>query len=117
MNAKTRASIMVLAIAAVCSFAIGRVNATMTPAEAKTKQAYAIGVQAHLYGQPLMDLYRTFYEGTLDPKRGHDRILNEFNYSRKLITAKDTCVGSPGDTTGEVSISVNGDQKLPSGVD
>jgi hypothetical protein len=77
MNAKTRPSIMVLAIAAVCSFAIGRVNATMTPAEAKAKQAYAIGVQAHLYGQPLMDLYRTFYEGTLDPKRGHDRTLNK----------------------------------------
>ena len=37
-----------------------------------------------------MDVYRTFYEGTLDPNRGHDRTLKEFNYSKKLVTPNDT---------------------------
>ncbi len=59
-------------------------------AVAQENLAYAVGVQAYLYGQPLMDLYRTFWEGTLDPKRGHDRTLNEFNFVRKMVTAKDT---------------------------
>ena len=42
-----------------------------------------------------MDLYRTFREGTLDLKRGHDRTLNEFNIVRKMVTAKDTWVVTP----------------------
>jgi hypothetical protein len=46
-----------------------------------------------------MDLYRTFWENTLDPKRGHDRTLNEFNFVRKLVTAKDTWVVSPNNDT------------------
>jgi len=40
--------------------------------------AYSIGVQAYIYGYPVMDLYRTFYEGTLDPNRGHDVTLNQY---------------------------------------
>ena len=68
-------------------------------AAAQENLAYAIGVQAYLYGQPMMDLYRTFWEGTLDPKRGHDRTLNEFNFVRKLVTAKDTWVVSPNNDT------------------
>ena len=55
-------------------------------ATAQENLAYTVGVQAYLYGQPIMDLYRTFWEGTLDPKRGHDRTLNEFNFVRKLVT-------------------------------
>jgi hypothetical protein len=66
---------------------------------AKEQLAYSIGVQAYLYGQPIMDLYRTFWENTLDPNRGHDRTLNEFNFVRKLVTAKDTWVVSPNNDT------------------
>jgi hypothetical protein len=78
----------------------------MTPDEAKKETAaaqenlaYALGVQAYLYGQPIMDLYRTFWENAFDPKRGHDRTLNEFNLVRKLVTAKDTWVVSPNSDT------------------
>jgi hypothetical protein len=62
-------------------------DAKTDAAEAQEELAYALGVQAYLYGQPIMDLYRTFWENTLDPKRGHDRTLNEFNFVRKLVTA------------------------------
>lgn len=51
--------------------------------------AYSIGVQADIYGYPVMDLYRTFFEGTLDRNRGHDVTLNQFIFSRKLVTLKD----------------------------
>lgn len=61
--------------------------------------AYAIGVQAYVYGYPTMDLYRTFYENTLDPKRGHDISLNEFNLSLNLVTPEDDWVVTPNNDT------------------
>jgi hypothetical protein len=66
---------------------------------AQENLAYTLGVQAYIYGQPIMDLYRTFWEDTLDPKRGHDRTLNEFSFVRKLVTAKDTWVVTPNTDT------------------
>ena len=71
----------------------------VTPDEAKEKLAYSIGVQAYIYGQPLMDTYRTFWENTLDPNRGHDRTVNELNFVRKLVTPSDTWVVSPNNDT------------------
>ena len=65
----------------------------------KENLSYSIGVQAYLYGQPIMDLYRTFYENTLDPDRGHDVTLNEFNFVRRLITPSDKWVVSPNNDT------------------
>ena len=74
-------------------------DAQSDAAAAQENLAYTVGVQAYLYGQPIMDLYRTFWEGTLDPKRGHDRTLNEFNLVRKLVTPKDTWVVTPNNDT------------------
>jgi hypothetical protein len=33
-----------------------------------------------------MDLYRTLWETSFDPKRGHDRTVNEFYDFRRLVT-------------------------------
>jgi hypothetical protein len=74
-------------------------DAKKEAAEAQEELAYALGVQGYLYGQPIMDLYRTFWENAFDPKRGHDRTLNEFNLVRKLVTAKDTWVVTPNQDT------------------
>ena len=30
------------------------------------------GIQAYIYGFPMMDLYRTLWETSFDPARGHD---------------------------------------------
>ncbi len=81
------------------TWAQDKAKAAADAAIAQENLAYAVGVQAYLYGQPLMDLYRTFWEGTLDPKRGHDRTLNEFNFVRKMVTAKDTWVVTPNQDT------------------
>jgi hypothetical protein len=61
--------------------------------------AYNVGVQTYIYGFPMMDLYRTLWETSFDPNRGHDRTVNElFNFER-LITSKDDWVVTPNEDT------------------
>jgi hypothetical protein len=94
-----RALILLLTTLLVAPNVSAQNTAKAEAAETQENLAYALGVQTYLYGQPIMDLYRTFWENTLDPKRGHDRTLNEFNFVRKLVTAKDTWVVSPNSDT------------------
>jgi hypothetical protein len=61
--------------------------------------AYASGVQAYIYGYPMMDLYRTMWETSLDPGRDHDRTINEFFFFRRLITHKDDWIVTPNEDT------------------
>jgi hypothetical protein len=61
--------------------------------------AYTIGVQTYISGFPMMDLYRTLWETSFDPKRGHDRTVNEFFNFERLITSKDDWVVTPNQDT------------------
>jgi hypothetical protein len=61
--------------------------------------AYATGVQTYISHFPLMDLYRTLWETSFDPKRGHDRTLNEFFVFDRLINSSDDWVISPNNDT------------------
>jgi hypothetical protein len=47
--------IAALLLASVLSVSVALGQAGVTPDEAKEKLAYSIGVQAYIYGQPLMD--------------------------------------------------------------
>jgi hypothetical protein len=61
--------------------------------------AYAIGVQTYISSFPLMDLYRTLWETSFDPDRGHDRTLNEYFVFERLITSEDDWVITPNNDT------------------
>ena len=61
--------------------------------------AYTVGVQAYINHFPLMDLYRTLWETSFDPERGHDRTLNEYFVFDRLITSKDDWVITPNNDT------------------
>jgi len=61
--------------------------------------AYAIGIQTYISGFPLMDLYRTLWETSFDPDRGHDRTLNEFFTFDRLVTSADDWVVTPNNDT------------------
>ncbi len=61
--------------------------------------AYATGVQTYINGFPMMDLYRTLWETSFDPKRGHDRTLNEYFVFDRLITSEDDWVITPNNDT------------------
>ncbi|GAA0310730.1 DUF1254 domain-containing protein [Rhodovulum strictum] len=61
--------------------------------------AYAIGVQTYISHFPLMDLYRTLWETSFDPGRGHDRTLNEFFVFDRLVDSSDDFIVSPNNDT------------------
>jgi len=79
-------------------------TAALTPARAAEPAqgenlAYTIGVQTYIYGFPMMDLYRTLWETSFDPQRGHDRTVNEFFDFERLITSEDDWVVTPNQDT------------------
>jgi hypothetical protein len=61
--------------------------------------AYAIGVQTYISHFPLMDLYRTLWETSFDPERGHDRTINEFFMFDRLVDSSDDWVITPNNDT------------------
>lgn len=61
--------------------------------------AYAIGVQTYISHFPLMDLYRTLWETSFDPDRGHDRTLNEYFVFDRLVDSSDDRVINPNNDT------------------
>ena len=61
--------------------------------------AHAAGVQTYINGFPMMDLYRTLWETSFDPERGHDRTLNEYFVFDRLITSEDDWVITPNNDT------------------
>jgi hypothetical protein len=79
-------------------------TATPTPARAAEPAqdealAYTIGVQTYISHFPLMDLYRTLWETSFDPGRGHDRTVNEYFVFDRLITSEDDWVITPNNDT------------------
>ena len=84
--------------------AVAMLTALQTPARATEPAqdealAYAVGVQTYISHFPLMDLYRTLWETSLDPDRGHDRTVNEFFVFERLITSEDDWVVTPNNDT------------------
>lgn len=61
--------------------------------------AYSIGLQAYVWAYPMMDLYRTLWETSLDPARGHDKTLNELYQFTRLVTHEDDWVVTPNEDT------------------
>ena len=81
--------------------AVAKTEASSTALQVSPREAlaYTIGVQAYIYAFPLVELYRTFYEQTLDPKRGYEKTVNQFNHVRGLVKAGDDWVVTPNNDT------------------
>jgi hypothetical protein len=100
---KLLASILQICAVSIASFGSFS-SAMVTPAGASEPAqdetlAYNVGVQTYIYGFPMMDLYRTLWETSFDPNRGHDRTVNEFFNFERLITSKDDWVVTPNEDT------------------
>lgn len=95
----TRRRILSLPLAAGLAASWGANRAAATEPAQDEELAYAIGVQAYIWSYPMMDLYRTLWETTLDPARGHDRSLNEFFRFDRLVTHEDDWVITPNNDT------------------
>ena len=94
----TRNYVTTIMLALACSVAC-KTPANATEPAQDENLAYAIGVQTYISSFPLMDLYRTLWETSFDPNRGHDRTINEFFEFDRLITSKDDWVVTPNEDT------------------
>lgn len=86
-------------VVAVATLAGSQVPARSLEPAQDEDLAYAIGVQAYIDNFAMMDLYRTLWETSFDPERGHDRTLNEFFAFDRLITSDDDWVITPNNDT------------------
>lgn len=84
----------------LCALVVWKAEAVRAAEPAQDENlAYTIGVQTYISHFPVMDLYRTLWETSFDPQRGHDRTLNEFFVFDRLITSEDDWVISPNNDT------------------
>ncbi len=71
----------------------------LTPEQAREEQAYTIGVQAYIYGYPLVEMYRVRHTRVYDPASKNRARLNQFTHGRRLRDHTDTLVVFPNNDT------------------
>jgi hypothetical protein len=71
----------------------------LTAEQAREELAYAVGVQAYVYGYPLVEMYRVRHARVFDPANEHRSRLNQFAHARRLRDHTDTQVVFPNNDT------------------
>ncbi|KKK50605.1 hypothetical protein LCGC14_3123350, partial [marine sediment metagenome] len=78
----------------------GKINEkALAQFEARENEAFAIGVQAYLYGKPVVEMYKSRYEMALNPKSPKYTPLNRFQHYRELLGPEFTAVVTPNNDT------------------
>lgn len=71
----------------------------LTPEQLREEEAYTIGVQAYVYGFPVVEMYRTRYWALHDAKNKNRLIPNQFGHARNLLDHTYRGVVSPNNDT------------------
>ncbi len=71
----------------------------LPPELAREEYAYTIGVQAYIYGYPLVEMYRVRYKAVFDPDKKNRTPLNHFQHKRNLSDHTATTVVAPNNDT------------------
>jgi hypothetical protein len=72
---------------------------SISPEKVREELAYTVGVQAYIYGYPLVEMYRVRHSRVFDPNN-KDRVgLNQFLHARKLRNHNDTLIVAPNHDT------------------
>jgi hypothetical protein len=80
-------------------FAQAEAAMPLTLEQAREEQAYTIGVQATIYGYPLVEMYRVRPARVSDPANKNRAHLNQFSHGRRLRDPTDTQVVFPNNDT------------------
>lgn len=90
---------------AVLTIGLSRISAQeeatppLSPEQAREEYAYTIGVQAYIYGYPLVEMYRVRYTRVFDPHQKQRVDLNQFLHFRQLRDHTATTVVGPNNDT------------------
>src|SRR3569833_1887345 len=71
----------------------------MTPDQAREEYAYALGVQAYIYGYPSIEMYRVRNHAIYDPASKTQATINQFHHRRELVVPNATTVVAPNNDT------------------
>src|SRR5688500_12013446 len=77
----------------------GRNDAPQTEEGLREEAAYTLGVQAYVYGYPLVEMYKTRFIQIDYSKNSQRTRLNQFHHSRRLIDDTFKAVVSPNNDT------------------
>jgi hypothetical protein len=71
----------------------------LTAEQLREEEAYTIGLQAYIYGFPLVEMYRLRYDSAFNPASSSRVPINQFRHRRALIDHTYTAVVSPNSDT------------------
>lgn len=67
--------------------------------QAREEYAYTLGVQAYIYGYPLVEMYRVRHKAVFDPANKNRTPLNQFRHMRALFNHTAATVVAPNNDT------------------
>jgi hypothetical protein len=71
----------------------------LTAEEIRQEESYTIGVQAYVYGYPVVEMYKTRYDYAFNPARKNRTPLNQLTHRRQLVDPAIQTVVSPNNDT------------------
>jgi hypothetical protein len=71
----------------------------LSPEQLREEEAYSIGLQAYIYGFPVVEMYRLRYLSAFSPTNPNRTPINQFRRRRELIDHTYTAVVSPNSDT------------------
>jgi len=103
MKRSIRAEFLIAAIAITIAAMPGALLAPAAahevPTDPRQVEAFTIGVQAYIYGYPLVEMYRTREAMALRPENPNYAPINQFDHMRHLLGPEFTDVVSPNNDT------------------
>jgi len=89
----------VIAVAVVSGPVLVSTAAQDLGADARQIEAFTIGVQAYIYGYPLVEMYRTRDAMALTPENPNYAPINQFGHMRQLLGPEFTDIVTPNNDT------------------
>jgi hypothetical protein len=91
--------VLVFLLFASSSFAQERKERQLTAEQLHEEEAYSIGLQAYIYGYPIVEMYRTRYIRVWNPASKGRAPINHFRHAQQLVDHNYKDVVSPNNDT------------------
>src|SRR5437588_34516 len=91
--------VLLILLFASSSFAQEKKEKPLTPEQLREEEAYSLGLQAYIYGYPVVEMYRTRYLRVWNLASKGRAPINQFRHAQQLVDHTYTDVVSPNNDT------------------